>query len=214
MARCEPTTHTTRAGASFRIRSIEPGDSEEQARFLPAAAATTDMILTCADEFASRTLDDHRTYNSSALADPGVLLIAAIVLDDAGNEAGRFAGSLSCRAHDRRRSRHAAGIGMFVDEPFRGQGIGDAMLRIAIGWARAHPFIEKLWLEVAHVNEPALRLYNRHGFTREGARTGQLRVGLPNDPSRSISGCVRTLDEIQMGLWLCEPGAKIDGMDR
>ena len=60
-----------------------------------------------------------------------------------------------------------AGLGMMVDARWRGRGVGGALVRAAIDAARglgAH----KVALQVWPHNEPARRLYLRHGFVEEG----------------------------------------------
>lgn len=73
-----------------------------------------------------------------------------------------------------------AGLGMMVDERWRGRGVGGALVRAVIDAARelgAH----KVSLQVWPHNEAARRLYLRHGFVEEGMlrrhyprRNGQL----------------------------------------
>jgi RimJ/RimL family protein N-acetyltransferase len=56
----------------------------------------------------------------------------------------------------------------------RGQGIGRGLLEAAVDWARAAD-VTKLELHVFPWNEPAIRLYERFGFEREGVRRGHYR---------------------------------------
>jgi RimJ/RimL family protein N-acetyltransferase len=73
-----------------------------------------------------------------------------------------------------------AGLGMMVDERWRGRGVGGALVRAVLDAARdlgAH----KVALQVWPHNEAARRLYLRHGFVEEGVlrrhyprRNGQL----------------------------------------
>ena len=73
-----------------------------------------------------------------------------------------------------------AGLGMMVDERWRGRGVGGALVRAVIDAARdlgAH----KVALQVWPHNDAARRLYLRHGFVEEGLlrrhyprRNGQL----------------------------------------
>ena len=53
----------------------------------------------------------------------------------------------------------------------RRQGIGRALLQAAIDWARDSG-VRKLELHVFPWNEPAIKLYERFGFVREGYRKG------------------------------------------
>jgi putative acetyltransferase len=56
-----------------------------------------------------------------------------------------------------------------VSKPHRRQGLGWALLEEAVAWAQASA-VEKLELHVFPHNEPAIRLYERFGFEREGFR--------------------------------------------
>lgn len=58
-------------------------------------------------------------------------------------------------------------LGMLVRRGFRGRGIGTQLLDACLGWAVAKGS-HKLWLEVWPHNEPAIRLYEKLGFKREG----------------------------------------------
>jgi len=63
----------------------------------------------------------------------------------------------------------------------RGQGLGASLLREAMGQA-AERGVARLFLEVEAGNLPALRLYERAGFARDGIRKGYYRH---RDGSRS-----------------------------
>jgi RimJ/RimL family protein N-acetyltransferase len=58
-------------------------------------------------------------------------------------------------------------LGMWVVEPWRGKGVGTALLTACIDWARAHG-AHKITLEVWPHNEPARALYRKFRFEEEG----------------------------------------------
>jgi len=60
-------------------------------------------------------------------------------------------------------------IGVVPDA--RGRGVGTALARAAMTWARAHG-ARKLHLEVAETNRPARALYEALAFEQVGRRTG------------------------------------------
>ena len=63
-----------------------------------------------------------------------------------------------------------------VEAGRRRQGIGRALLEQAVEWAR-EVGVAKLELHVFPYNEPAIRLYERFGFEREGVRRRHYRRG-------------------------------------
>ena len=73
-------------------------------------------------------------------------------------------------------SPHVADLGLMVAAGHRRQGIGRALLEQAVAWAREVE-IRKLELHVFPHNEPAIRLYEQFGFTREGVRRRHYRRG-------------------------------------
>ncbi|HET8651353.1 MAG TPA: GNAT family protein [Gaiellaceae bacterium] len=73
-------------------------------------------------------------------------------------------------------SRHVADLGLMVAASHRRRGIGKALLREAVEWARGSG-IRKLELHVFPHNEAAIALYESFGFRREGLRRGHYRRG-------------------------------------
>jgi RimJ/RimL family protein N-acetyltransferase len=66
-------------------------------------------------------------------------------------------------------SRHVADLGLMVAASHRRRGIGGTLLEQAVAWARGAD-VRKLELHVFPWNEPAIVLYERFGFEREGLR--------------------------------------------
>ena len=87
---------------------------------------------------------------------------------------GQVVGRLSVSRDQHPASRHVADLGLMVAAERRGQGIGRGLLEAAVEWARAAG-VTKLELHVFPWNEPAIRLYERFGFEREGVRRGHYR---------------------------------------
>jgi ribosomal protein S18 acetylase RimI-like enzyme len=68
-------------------------------------------------------------------------------------------------------------VGMWVDPTARGLGVGELLVRTVLE-AAAQRGLDRVVLEVAHENAPAVALYERLGFVRTG-RTG----AMPHDAS-------------------------------
>jgi RimJ/RimL family protein N-acetyltransferase len=83
---------------------------------------------------------------------------------------GRIVGMIHVEA-----SRHGFGdFGMLVARGWRGQGVGSALVRAAIDWARGQG-LHKLCLEVFPHNAAAIAMYRKCGFVEEGRLVRQYR---------------------------------------
>ena len=81
----------------------------------------------------------------------------------------RVVGMLSVHTFPNRpRRRHAGTIGMGVHDDWQGKGVGTALMRAGVEMADKWLNLSRLELEVYTDNEPAIRLYERFGFEREG----------------------------------------------
>ncbi len=109
-----------------------------------------------------RSASDERRYLRSIQRYPDA---AVFVAEDGERLVGRL--SLSRDPHPA--SRHVADLGLMVAASHRRQGVGTALLDVAVGWARESG-VRKLELHVFPWNEPALALYGSFGFEREGYR--------------------------------------------
>ncbi len=82
---------------------------------------------------------------------------------------GKIVGSLGLTSVSRSpRRRHAAGIGMAVHDEWHGRGIGTALVEAAIELAEKWLNVSRLELTVFTDNEPAVKLYEKFGFKKEG----------------------------------------------
>jgi putative acetyltransferase len=84
---------------------------------------------------------------------------------------GEIVGQAGLDRHSGRRS-HAAEVGMGVHDDHRSKGIGAALLRELVDAADNWLAIRRLELTVFTDNEPAIRLYEKFGFEREGIMRG------------------------------------------
>ena len=121
-------------------------------------------------EECGSTLDEKR--EQMAAMDPA--LGELWLLPFAGS---RLVGSLACSVRRRERRAHVGQLGMHLHPEFRGRGLGSAMLDALIAWARRHPVLEMLLLDVYPDNEPAMSLYRRAGFVATAAVPGLIKFG-------------------------------------
>ena len=134
----------------FEVRQARADDARGLAELFAAVAEERDGIAT------EPPVDIDSRTEQFAMSAPSTIVAVA---------GGEIIGSLHLET-----SRHGfAEIGMQVAHPWRGRGVGSALLAAAIEKARAEGS-HKLSLEVFPHNEAALALYRRFGFVDEGYR--------------------------------------------
>jgi RimJ/RimL family protein N-acetyltransferase len=72
---------------------------------------------------------------------------------------------------------HRTQLGMGLEAPLRGQGLGKKLLDSAINWAKSQPTLEWIDLSVFAHNTPARKLYSNAGFIEQTVWKDRLRVG-------------------------------------
>jgi ribosomal protein S18 acetylase RimI-like enzyme len=135
---------------AFEVRRARSEDARALAELFAEVAAERDGIAT------EPPVDvDARTRQFAASIDGTIVAVAA----------GDLIGSLHVDA-----ARSGVGeLGMAVALPWRGRGVGSALLGAAIEKARSEG-LHKLALEVFPHNDAAIALYRKFGFVEEGRR--------------------------------------------
>lgn len=95
-------------------------------------------------------------------APEGLYSLVACIEEEIVGSLGLFVGDKSPRR------RHVGEIGMAVHDRWQGRGVGRALMSAAIDLADNWLNLARLELTVYADNSPAIRLYERCGFTREG----------------------------------------------
>lgn len=96
---------------------------------------------------------------------------------DEGDEAqGLIVGHIDLRAWAEPYTEHRCLLGMGVESAYRRAGLGQALLRHALSWARNEAGLEWIDLQVLACNEKARRLYERTGFVQTGSIPAMFRI--------------------------------------
>lgn len=141
--------------AQFEVRLARASDAQAMAELFASVAEERDGIATEPPvDVSTRAVQFARSVGESLVA----------VAD------GQVIGMLHLEV-----SRHGfAELGMLVCRPWRGHGVGSALIAAAADWARTQG-VHKLCLEVFAHNEAAIMLYRKCGFAEEGHRVRQYR---------------------------------------
>jgi RimJ/RimL family protein N-acetyltransferase len=151
----------------FVVRPAEPGDAEALTRLAEAVSAEPEAwLISAGGEW--RSVGEERRYLKAVRRYPHAAVYVAERSD------GTIVGRLSLARDTHPASGHVADLGLMVSIDARRRGVGRALLGAAVDWARASG-VSKIELHVFPWNEPAIKLYERFGFEREGFRKGHYR---------------------------------------
>ncbi len=142
------------------VRAAEPGDAGGLVELARAVGSEPGRWLISTSDWRS-TADERRYLRALRRSTDAQVFVA-----ETPNE---LVGRLSIARDPHPASAHVADLGLMVAESYRRRGIGGALLREALGWARAAG-VRKLELHVFPHNAAAIELYERFGFEREGYR--------------------------------------------
>lgn len=165
-------------GTTAVIRSAYPGDAAAWIENVNAIAAEQVYLMT---ERFDRTVGEIEDQFRDSDAHVELWLVAEVD--------GKPVGGADFRRGKWSKNAHTAELGIAVRKEWRGLGIGDALMRAGIEWARAVG-IRKLRLGVFATNDRAVALYRKLGFVEEARLHHE--VILDGTP----------VDEVFMTLWL------------
>lgn len=169
MAYTDPVTVSARNGGQVVLRCAQDQDAAELLHCAREIMAADVGNITTPEEFTINA-EQEREWIRGFLDGSNALLLLAVA-------DGAIVGNISFRPHERARLRHAGVLGMGVRPGWQGQGIGEALLRQLLHWARRNPQVESVHLQVLGNNRRALRLYYKCGFTVNGVKPRAVRYG-------------------------------------
>lgn len=162
-APCPKRGWTTKDGRPFVVREAEVTDAGQIIAHTRAILTEPWWMITEPDEFRF-TVDQEEGWILGFREQPHGLLLVA---DVGAAEARQIVGVLGFNTQARRRLQHRGRIGLSVQIPYRGLGIGQALLQTLLDWATVEPGLERIELSVFAHNTRALDLYRKLGFVEE-----------------------------------------------
>lgn len=147
-------------GTTAIIRSASAKDATSTVEILRGVVAEGPYTLSQPDEFRRTPASERRLIEGHKQTAGKVYLVAEVD--------GWVVGYLNFSNGSLKRTAHSGTLSLFVRRPWRGLGIGRALLQALLDWAAAEPIIEKVTLAVFSNNQRAIALYEEMGFQVEG----------------------------------------------
>lgn len=188
MAKIAAIPVTLPGGERIVVRSAEAVDAAGVLAHRVHMAHTSEHGVTQPDEIDPDLRKLERVLTEAAEREYELLLLAVT------EDGARVVGEVDFRSYNRRVLAHVGQFGISVDQRWRGKGVGTALIRVMLDWARAHPTLEKVTLGVYATNHAAIRLYERMGFRLEGRREKFFKTGRG-----------KYVDDLQMTFWVKPP---------
>jgi RimJ/RimL family protein N-acetyltransferase len=173
-----PATVRLRDGRSALLRDARPEDAEAHIANTNAIASERVFLMT---ETFARSAEEIRAQFRDADPTRALWLVAEV--------GGKVVGGANLARGAWSKNAHTATVGVALLPEFRGRGIGEALMREGLEWAR-RVGVRKVKLGVFATNERALALYRKLGFEEEARLRGEV----------ILDG--RPVDEVLMALWL------------
>lgn len=163
----------------MKIEAARPAD-------LPAILALRQRLLQEGSWFVAQPEEESTQLGPwQRLLEGGILRVA--------RQGPLLLGVVMVRPGGLRRQRHVGALEIFIEESWRGKGVGRALMDDMLREVTARG-IEKLSLAVYADNLRAIALYRSLGFEEEGHRRGEYRMA---------DGSYR--DDLLMARWLSPP---------
>ncbi|MCP4441328.1 MAG: GNAT family N-acetyltransferase [Aureispira sp.] len=124
--------------------------------------STAEHVLTTPNEFIPKSTEEAQQLRITeyTIQEGWVLLVA--------EHDGQLIGNIDFTNGRCVRNQHTGEFGMSVHPDYKNKGVGKHLLAALLDWAKANPLIEKVKLRVFTNNKPAVHLYEKLGFIKEG----------------------------------------------
>ena len=156
----EPSTHKLRNGLELVIREATGEDARSVLEYVKQICGETDFLRFGPGEFGLDEQHQRKFWEESGKTKNKLFILGLIN--------GDIVSALNFAGGQLPRVRHTGEFGLTVQGRHWGAGIGALMIDALVSWAKETHIIKKINLRVRTDNKPAIRLYARKGFVKEG----------------------------------------------
>ena len=152
----------------YLIRHVKVSDAQAVLDFVSQVAGESDNLTFGEGEF-NMPLEKEVEFLKALEDDDNAIMLLAF-------DGEKVIGNLSYSGGKRVRTRHTGEFGVSVRKDYWGQGIGSALIKTMIDWAKSSDYCEKINLKVREDNFKAISLYMKLGFRVEGVVKKDMKI--------------------------------------
>ncbi len=163
----EVVTYRIADATKITLRPARPDDAAAIIATVRSGAPERSYVLM---EIYGKDAAAERAYIERLDCDHNLFLVAVVDEQIVGTLA--LLDSLLCTT-----PQPGLSVGVHIVRDWRGHGIGSAMLRYAVRWAKEHGY-RRLEADIFTTNERSLHLFDQAGFREETCRRRSVQVGV------------------------------------
>lgn len=152
--------HFSKDGRTFIVKTPNEEDAKAIIEYARVVFASTDQLLNTPEEYTITEIEEKLWIRGFLTNGNSLIQVAELE--------ARIAGLLYFVPQPKRKTAHTGEFGVSVHPDFQGVGIGRALVKTLLQWAKKNSQIEKVFLNVLDTNSNAIKLYRDLGFREEG----------------------------------------------
>lgn len=170
MSRIEPKGFALKDGRKGIIRSADKSDAESLLKLMNTIITEEAYNVTTLNDLEKIdvTVEKEQKRIENHYRNGNIALVADVD--------GNIAGTVSIENGNRPRISHVVNLHISVQKEYRTNGVGTALLKTVLEWAKNDPVVEKVALGVFENNTTAIKLYEKFGFIEEGRRVKEIKI--------------------------------------
>ena len=180
----QPQQIVSKSGKSIMIREAAISDALELLSVVGTYVQESEFIPYAEGEFKLTIAQEEEWIQSFIDQDNSLLLLATY------NDG--ILGNISVNGKQRQMMKHTAVLGMGLLKDWRNDGVGSALMALAIEWSRKNPILEYLSLETYASNLRGQQVYKKLGFEEVGCQEKYIKISADKYEDNVImSMCVK-----------------------
>lgn len=160
--------HKLKNGSILTVREPKKNDATELLAYVKTVSQETEFLMNSPEDLPSSVKEEKKFIKKMTETDNNFCLVGLID--------GKIVGVTTFLGEQRVRAKHAGMFGISVLKDYWGIGIGGILTGDLLEMLRNSRIVRKINLEVDTRNKPAISLYKKFNFKKEGEMTRRILI--------------------------------------